>query len=168
LDELGGESGSLGVEASAYRGVCLSMIGKHEEARVILEACLAAAVGLQSSRLEALALASLGLALQRADRSGEALDAYRRALAAAGRANDGPARSPSVQLNLAACSRSAATSPARSSTSRLRSTWVVARVGNKRRQALLNWPTPICISAGWRAPARASKRCASKLRSCRR
>jgi serine/threonine-protein kinase PknK len=61
---------------------------------------LAQALSLAAPRLEALALGSLGLVLQRSDRNDEARDAYRRTIAAAERASDAGALA-TAQLNLA-------------------------------------------------------------------
>ncbi len=100
LEPLAREGSPHLAEALAYRGLALSMLGKHEEARAALERSLAAASAQGASRLEALALASLGFALQRADLNDDAADAYRRAIAAAERASDAGALA-TVQLNWA-------------------------------------------------------------------
>ncbi len=100
LEPLLSEGGSVSTEALAYRGLALSMLGKHDEARTALELALAQALSHAAPRLEALALASLGLVLQRSDRNDEARDAYRRAIAAAERASDAGVLA-TVQLNLA-------------------------------------------------------------------
>ena len=90
----------LSIEAHAYRGLALMMLGKQDEARLALEHALAEALVFGSPRLEAFALASLGLVLQRSDRNDEARDAYRRAISAAERASDAGILA-TVQLNLA-------------------------------------------------------------------
>ncbi len=91
---------AVSTEALSYRGIALSLLGKPDEARAALEQALAQAVELEAPRLEALALASLGLVFQRGDRSDEASDAYRRAVVAAERASDAAALA-TIQLNLA-------------------------------------------------------------------
>ncbi|HEX3774935.1 MAG TPA: sigma 54-interacting transcriptional regulator, partial [Polyangiaceae bacterium] len=100
LEPLAHDASALSTEALAYRGLALSMLGTHEEARAALERSLSQAIALTSARLEALALASLGLALQRSDRNDEAGDAYRRAILAAERASDAGVLA-TVQLNWA-------------------------------------------------------------------
>jgi serine/threonine-protein kinase PknK len=100
LEPLLGEASLLSSEALAYRGLALSMLGKHDEARAALDRSLAQATTQAAPRLEALALASLGLVLQRSDRNDEAGDAYRRAISAAERASDAGVLA-TVQLNWA-------------------------------------------------------------------
>jgi serine/threonine-protein kinase PknK len=100
LEPLLGNASPLSTEALAYRGLALSMLGKHDEARAALDRSLSQAQSQAAPRLEALALASLGLVLQRADRNDEAGDAYRRAISAAERASDAGVLA-TVQLNLA-------------------------------------------------------------------
>ncbi|HWZ93303.1 MAG TPA: sigma 54-interacting transcriptional regulator, partial [Polyangiaceae bacterium] len=100
LEPLLGEGSPLSTEALAYRGLALSMLGKHDDARQALDRSLAQAAAQAVPRLEALALASLGLVLQRSDRIDEAGDAYKRAIAAAERASDAGVLA-TVQLNLA-------------------------------------------------------------------
>jgi serine/threonine-protein kinase PknK len=92
--------GALASEASAYRGLALSLIGRTEEAIPELERSVEIAVNLGLPRLEALGLASLGLALQRAERNDEAGAVYERAILAAERASDAGMLG-SVLLNLA-------------------------------------------------------------------
>ena len=94
------EATPVAAEALSYRGLALSMLGKHEEARAALELSLAQAAAHGAPRLEALALASLGLVLQRSDRNDEAGEVYRRAISAAERASDAGVLA-TVQLNLA-------------------------------------------------------------------
>ncbi len=100
LEPLFGEPPPVSTESLSYAGLALSMLGKHDEARVALERSLAQASNLAAPRLEALALASLGLVLQRSDRNDDAGDAYRKAIAAAERASDAGVLA-TVQLNLA-------------------------------------------------------------------
>ena len=100
LEPLHSDASLLATEALAYRGLALSMLGKHDEARAALERSLAQATQHAAPRLEALALASLGLALQRSDLNDEAGDAYRRAISAAERASDAGVLA-TVQLNWA-------------------------------------------------------------------
>src|SRR5450432_3256522 len=90
----------LSTEALSFRGIALSMLGKPDEARAALELAVSQAVEIASPRLEALALASLGLVFQRSDRSDEAGEAYRRAVVAAERASDAAALA-TIQLNWA-------------------------------------------------------------------
>jgi len=100
LEPLLGEAPPLSTEALAYRGLALSMLGKHDEAREALELSLAQATESGAARLEAIALTSLGFAAQRCDRNEEAGDYYRRAIGAAERASDAGALT-TIQLNLA-------------------------------------------------------------------
>ncbi|HEY4102235.1 MAG TPA: sigma 54-interacting transcriptional regulator [Polyangiaceae bacterium] len=100
LEALARDTSALASEALAYQGLALSMLGKHEAARTALDRSLAQSIALATPRLEALALASLGLALQRSDRNDEAGDAYRRAISAAERASDAGVLA-TVQLNWA-------------------------------------------------------------------
>jgi serine/threonine-protein kinase PknK len=100
LEPLLREPAPLSTEALSYRGLALSMLGKHDEARAALELALSQVQAHTAPRLEALALASLGLVLQRSDRNDEAREAYRRAIAAAERASDAGVLA-TVQLNLA-------------------------------------------------------------------
>ncbi|HYP74939.1 MAG TPA: sigma 54-interacting transcriptional regulator [Polyangiaceae bacterium] len=90
----------LCTEALAYRGLALSMLGKHEEAREAIELSLSQATQSGALRLEAIALTSLGFAAQRCDRNDEAGEIYRRAISAAERASDAGALA-TIQLNLA-------------------------------------------------------------------
>ena len=100
LEPLLREPPPLCIEAHSYRGLALMMLGKQDEARAALDLALSQAIANGAPRLEALALASLGLVLQRSDRNDEARDAYRRAIAAAERASDAGVLT-TVQLNLA-------------------------------------------------------------------
>jgi len=94
------EAPPLSTEALSYRGLALSMLGRHEEAREALELSLAQATESGAARLEAIALTSLGFAAQRCDRNEEAGELYRRAVGAAERASDAGALT-TIQLNLA-------------------------------------------------------------------
>ncbi|MEO8904352.1 MAG: sigma 54-interacting transcriptional regulator [Polyangiaceae bacterium] len=100
LEPLLREPPPTSTEALSYRGLALSMLGKHDEARAALELALSESLANHAPRLEALALASLGLVLQRGDRNDEAGEAYRRAIGAAERASDAGVLA-TVQLNLA-------------------------------------------------------------------
>ncbi|HEY5373132.1 MAG TPA: sigma 54-interacting transcriptional regulator [Polyangiaceae bacterium] len=100
LEPLLAEGSHVATEAFTYRGLALSMLGKHDEAEAALEHALKEALSQTAPRLEALALGSLGLVLQRSDRNDEARDAYRRTIAAAERASDAGALA-TAQLNLA-------------------------------------------------------------------
>ena len=100
LEPLIAEPTSATIEALCYRGIALAMLGKSDEAREALDLALSRAIEADAPRLEALALASLGLLHQRSDRSDEAGDAYRRAVVAAERASDAAALA-TIQLNLA-------------------------------------------------------------------
>ena len=90
----------LSSEALSYRGLALSMLGKHDEAREALELSLSRATECGADRLEAIALTSLGFVAQRCDRTEEAGEIYRRAVSAAERASDAGALA-TIQLNLA-------------------------------------------------------------------
>ena len=99
LGPLLAEPPPLCTEALAYRGLALSMLGKQQEAHEALELSLAQATESGAARLEAIALASLGLVAQRCDRNDEAGEIYRRAISAAERASDAGALA-TIQLNL--------------------------------------------------------------------
>lgn len=88
LAELTKADDAIAMEALTYRGLAQSLVGNHEEALQEIGAALQRARAEQQLRLEALALASLGFALQRADRIDEARDTYRLALTACERAGD--------------------------------------------------------------------------------
>ncbi|HEY3667284.1 MAG TPA: protein kinase, partial [Polyangiaceae bacterium] len=100
LEPLIEDGAPLATEALSYRGLALSMLGKHDEARAGLELALGQIPEKAPPRLEALALASFGLILQRSDRNDEAREIYRRAISAAERASDAGVLA-TVQLNLA-------------------------------------------------------------------
>ncbi len=82
------EESAIGNEALTYRGLALSLTGDHDRARRELEQSVEQAQRLDAVRLEALARASLGYVLLRADRTDEARDVYRSALVAAERAGE--------------------------------------------------------------------------------
>lgn len=88
LSELARCPGAAGVEAQTYRGLALSLVGEHDEARREISAAIERARAEQRLRLEALGLTSLGFVLQRADRIDDAQSTYRSALAACERAGD--------------------------------------------------------------------------------
>jgi transcriptional regulator with GAF, ATPase, and Fis domain len=88
LQPLVSESDGVGVEARTYHGLGQSLGGNHDEARQEISQAIERARAQQLLRLEALAYASLGFVLQRADRIDEARDTYRTALAACERAGD--------------------------------------------------------------------------------
>ena len=90
----------LSSEALSFRGLALSMSGKHDEARTTLELALSRATEVGADRLEAIALTSLGFVAQRCDRIEEAGEIYLRAVSAAERASDAGALA-TIQLNLA-------------------------------------------------------------------
>ncbi len=100
LSPLAEAADAVGVEALTYHGLGRSLLGDHDEARRELNLAVERARIGGHARLEGLALASLALVLQRADRSDEARDTYRLALAAAERAADAGTLA-TVQLNLA-------------------------------------------------------------------
>ncbi|HEY3234820.1 MAG TPA: sigma 54-interacting transcriptional regulator [Polyangiaceae bacterium] len=100
LASIAGEPGELGAEALAFQGLAMSFAGLHAEAESALETAVGRASEAGSARIEALALASLGLAAQRDDRLDAARQAYERAIIAAERASDAGTLA-TVQLNLA-------------------------------------------------------------------
>jgi serine/threonine-protein kinase PknK len=81
-------------------GVAESFLGQHEDALSSLERAVAIARGRHDRRIEALALASLAVALQRNDRLPEAKRAYEEALEAAEEAGDAGSVA-TIRLNLA-------------------------------------------------------------------
>ena len=101
LDPLTEDGDAITTEALTYRGLAQSLLGNHDEARQNISTALDRARASQQLRLEALALASLGFVLQRADRIDEARDTYRAALTACERAGDANTLA-TVQTNLAA------------------------------------------------------------------
>ncbi|HYP89054.1 MAG TPA: protein kinase, partial [Polyangiaceae bacterium] len=88
LGELAATCDAVGTEAQTYRGLALSLVGKHDEARQEITAAVDRARAEQRLRLEALGLASLGFVLQRADRIDDAQRTYRLALVACERSGD--------------------------------------------------------------------------------
>jgi len=90
----------LGVEALAFHGLAESYLGNHDSARHALELAVERARALGIARTEAVALSSLGVALQRGDRVEEARQAYESAIDAAERAGEAGLLG-TVQLNLA-------------------------------------------------------------------
>ncbi len=85
---LSGEPDATGIEALTYHGLGQSLVGNHDEARQEISSAIERARSQQQLRLEALAYASLGFVLLRADRTDEARDTYRTALTACERAGD--------------------------------------------------------------------------------
>jgi len=81
-------SDAVAIEALTYHGLAQSLIGNHDEGRQDISTAIERARDDQLLRLEALAYASLGFVLQRADRIDEARDTYRAALTACERAGD--------------------------------------------------------------------------------
>jgi transcriptional regulator with GAF, ATPase, and Fis domain len=100
LAPLMSEVDALGTEALTYHGLAQSLVGHPDEASRELTAAVERAREHKFVRLEALALASLALVLQRADLTDQARDTYRSALTAAERAGDAGTLA-TVQLNLA-------------------------------------------------------------------
>jgi serine/threonine-protein kinase PknK len=92
--------GALGLEAGMYRGLAELLSGHEAQALATLKATVEAAERDATPRLVGLALASFGLALQRADRTDEARAAYERAIPFAEEASDAATLS-TLQLNLA-------------------------------------------------------------------
>jgi tetratricopeptide (TPR) repeat protein len=101
LEPLTAEGDAISTEALTYRGLAQSLLGHHDEARQEVSLAIERARAAQQLRLEALALASLGFVLQRADRIDEARDRYRAALTACERAGDAGTLA-TVQTSLAA------------------------------------------------------------------
>ncbi len=90
----------LGVEALSFHGLAESYLGHHEAARQALEQAVERARAIGTARTEAVALSSLGVALQRGDRVEEARRVYEHAIEAAERAGEAGLLG-TVQLNLA-------------------------------------------------------------------
>ncbi len=88
LAPLAEREGALGVEALAFHGLGLSLLGRNAEAMSALSRAVELARTLGDARVEALTLASLGLAEQRVDHTEEARAAYEAAITAAERASD--------------------------------------------------------------------------------
>jgi serine/threonine-protein kinase PknK len=95
-----GEDGALGAEALSYRGLALSLSGRDDDARAVLERAVSAAQSVGSARIESVALTSLAIAHQRAQRNEDAGATYVLAIDAAERASDAGMLA-TVQLNLA-------------------------------------------------------------------
>ena len=100
LEPLVSATPAIAGEALAYKGLALSMLGRHDEARASLAEAEKVATEFGSPRLEALVLLSFGLVLQRGDQGEAAGKAYERSIEAAERAGDAGTLA-SVQLNLA-------------------------------------------------------------------
>jgi transcriptional regulator with GAF, ATPase, and Fis domain len=88
LGELLSDTDATATEALTYHGLAQSLVSNHDEARREITTAVERARAAQQNRIEALALASLGFVLQRADRLDEARDIYRSAMAACERAGD--------------------------------------------------------------------------------
>ncbi len=100
LEPLSKEQGALGAEVAAFRGSALSFLGRHEAARAEMERAVELARAAQAPRAEAVALACLGVAMQRSDRTDDAREAYERGVEAAEKASDAGMLA-TLQLNLA-------------------------------------------------------------------
>ncbi|MCA9600088.1 MAG: sigma 54-interacting transcriptional regulator [Myxococcales bacterium] len=100
LAPLADESSGLGAEAAAFRGSALSFLGRHDEARSEMERAVELARDAAAPRAEAVALACLGVAMQRSDRTDAARQAYEQGVSAAERASDAGMLA-TLQLNLA-------------------------------------------------------------------
>ncbi|HLV20388.1 MAG TPA: sigma 54-interacting transcriptional regulator, partial [Polyangiaceae bacterium] len=97
LRELSQRRGAVAEEAAAYYGLALSYGGRHEEAQASL---LKARDQASDARVRGIALACLGVALQRSEHMEDAREAYAAAIAAAEDASDASTLA-TVQLNLA-------------------------------------------------------------------
>jgi len=100
LGQLVSEPGALGAEALAFRGLGAAYLGRTDDALVDLQRAVELAQAEQAPRVEAVALVSRGLVLQRDDRIDEARDAYEQCIIAGERAGDAGLLS-TAQLNLA-------------------------------------------------------------------
>ena len=100
LAEVVDEPSWLGAEALAYKGLLLMYLGRHDEARQVLQQAVERARGVGAARPEAVALLSLGVVEQRDDHADDAIAAYERALVAAEQASEAGLLA-TVQLNLA-------------------------------------------------------------------
>jgi transcriptional regulator with GAF, ATPase, and Fis domain/serine/threonine protein kinase len=100
IEPLTRAEGALGAEARVYSGLALTYLERHDAAEGELNGAIEQARAAASSRVEAIALASLGLARQRADRTDEARRSYLEAIGAAERAGDAGTLA-TIQLNLA-------------------------------------------------------------------
>lgn len=86
--------------ALSYRGLALVLTGQHEAGIEVLKQAVQQAQRGKSAQIEGLALQSLAMALQRAERLDEARSTYEEALHAAERASDAGSLAQ-IQLNLA-------------------------------------------------------------------
>ncbi|MEZ4233463.1 MAG: sigma 54-interacting transcriptional regulator [Polyangiaceae bacterium] len=100
LVQLVDEDGPLGAEASAFHGLGAAYLGNTEQALEDLESAVERARQHDAPRVEAVALVSRGLVLQRDDRIEEAREAYEQCIVAGERAGDAGLLS-TAQLNLA-------------------------------------------------------------------
>ncbi len=100
LSQLVNEDGPLGAEASAFHGLGAAYLGNTEQALLDLESAVRRAREYDAPRVEAVALVSRGLVLQRDDRIEEAREAYEQCIVAGERAGDAGLLS-TAQLNLA-------------------------------------------------------------------
>ncbi|MEZ4375380.1 MAG: sigma 54-interacting transcriptional regulator [Polyangiaceae bacterium] len=100
LAQLVDEDGPLGAEASAFHGLGAAYLGNTEQALADLESAVRRAREHDAPRVEAVALVSRGLVLQRDDRIEEAREAYEQCIVAGERAGDAGLLS-TAQLNLA-------------------------------------------------------------------
>lgn len=100
LGRIVGEPGALGAEAKAFRGLGLAYLGRTEESLADLEAAVLGAREADAARVEAVALVSKGLVLQREDRISQARAAYEDCIATGERAGDAGLLA-TAQLNLA-------------------------------------------------------------------
>ncbi len=91
---------ALGAEALAFHGLGDAYLGNTEAALAAFERAVARAQSASAPRVEAVALVSRGLVLQRADRIDEAREAYEQCIVAGERAGDAGLLS-TAQLNLA-------------------------------------------------------------------
>lgn len=94
------EAGALGAEALAFRGSALSFLGRTDDAMSDMQRAVERARSVDAPRAEAVALACLGVAMQRADRTEDARGAYEQGIVAAERASDAGMLA-TLQLNLA-------------------------------------------------------------------
>jgi len=97
----GGGEPALEADALSVRGLAETYLGKHDNARRLLEQAVKLAKSAGDRRVEGLALASLAFALQRSDHLAEAKSAYEAALEAAEAAGEAGSVA-TIRLNLAA------------------------------------------------------------------
>jgi tetratricopeptide (TPR) repeat protein len=88
LEPLSRALGPRSTEALAFYALCLSRLGRHEQALSELEVAVQRATEQGVPRVEAVCLSSLAFVLQRADRGDDARAAYERAIDASERASD--------------------------------------------------------------------------------